>query len=126
MLAGLEDSDSAARTPTELLAMRRGKRRRDHLSRVGESLPGVHGCHMAPAPMRRDPLQSPGTGIGVRPARPAHQGPHQAARPGDIAVIDHVDLDRVSAEALVACQVVAVVNVAPSIPAAIPTSGRRS
>ena len=25
-------------------------------------------------------------------------------RPGDIAVIDHVDLDRVSAEALVACQ----------------------
>ncbi len=39
-------------------------------------------------------------------------------QPGDIAIIDHVDIDRVSAEALVACGVGAVVNVAPS------TSGR--
>jgi uncharacterized membrane-anchored protein len=39
-------------------------------------------------------------------------------RPGDVAVIDHLDLDRVSADALVACRVAAVVNVAPS------TSGR--
>jgi uncharacterized membrane-anchored protein len=39
-------------------------------------------------------------------------------RPGDIAVIDHVDLDRVSAEELVARGVAAVVNAAPS------TSGR--
>jgi uncharacterized membrane-anchored protein len=39
-------------------------------------------------------------------------------RPGDIAVIDHVDIDRVSADALVACRVAAVVNAAPS------TSGR--
>jgi uncharacterized membrane-anchored protein len=39
-------------------------------------------------------------------------------RPGDIAVIDHVDIDRVSADALVACKVGAVVNAAPS------TSGR--
>src|SRR3954452_11223604 len=39
-------------------------------------------------------------------------------RPGEIAVIDHVDLDRVSAEALVSCRVAAVVNAAPS------TSGR--
>jgi uncharacterized membrane-anchored protein len=39
-------------------------------------------------------------------------------RPGEIAVIDHVDLDRVGAEALLARQVAAVVNVAPS------TSGR--
>ncbi|HVU61742.1 MAG TPA: putative cytokinetic ring protein SteA [Mycobacteriales bacterium] len=38
--------------------------------------------------------------------------------PGDIAVIDHVDLDRVGAEALVARGVAAVINVAPS------TSGR--
>src|SRR3712207_9169712 len=36
-------------------------------------------------------------------------------RPGDIAVIDHVDIDRVSADALVACRVGAVVNAAPSI-----------
>src|SRR4051794_4251153 len=39
-------------------------------------------------------------------------------RPGDIAVIDHVDVDRVSADSLVACKVAAVVNAAPS------TSGR--
>ena len=35
-------------------------------------------------------------------------------RPGDIAVIDHVDLDRVAAEALVTCGVGGVINVAPS------------
>src|SRR3954454_16580469 len=39
-------------------------------------------------------------------------------RPGDIAVIDHIDIDRVSADSLVACKVAAVVNAAPS------TSGR--
>ena len=39
-------------------------------------------------------------------------------QPGDIAVIDHVDLDRVSAEALVACRPAAVLNAARS------TSGR--
>lgn len=39
-------------------------------------------------------------------------------RPGDIAVIDHLDLDKVSAEALVNARVAAVVNAAPS------TSGR--
>src|SRR3954452_2910050 len=39
-------------------------------------------------------------------------------QPGDIAVIDHVDIDRVSADALVGCKVAAVVNASPS------TSGR--
>src|SRR5690606_21632128 len=39
-------------------------------------------------------------------------------RPGDIAVIDHLDVDRVSAEALVACRPAAVLNAARS------TSGR--
>ncbi|MFC4914052.1 putative cytokinetic ring protein SteA [Actinomadura gamaensis] len=44
-------------------------------------------------------------------------------QPGDVAVIDHVDLDRVSAEALVSCQVGAVVNVAPSISGRYPNLG---
>lgn len=44
-------------------------------------------------------------------------------QPGEVAVIDHVDLDRVSAEALVACQVGAVVNVAPSISGRYPNLG---
>src|SRR5947209_10709361 len=44
-------------------------------------------------------------------------------RPGDIAVIDHVDLDRVAAEALVASGVAAVVNVAPSVSGRYPNLG---
>lgn len=44
-------------------------------------------------------------------------------RPGDIAVIDHMDIDRVSAEALVLARVAAVVNVAPSISGRYPNLG---
>ena len=44
-------------------------------------------------------------------------------QPGDVAVIDHVDIDRVSAEALVACEVGAVVNAAPSISGRYPNLG---
>ena len=44
-------------------------------------------------------------------------------KPGEIAVIDHVDLDRVSAEALVDCRVGAVVNVADSISGRYPNLG---
>lgn len=44
-------------------------------------------------------------------------------RPGDVAVIDHVDLDRVSAEALVRAGVAAVVNAAPSISGRYPNLG---
>jgi len=44
-------------------------------------------------------------------------------RPGDIAIIDHVDLDRVSAEALVACRPSAVVNASPSISGRYPNLG---
>ncbi|ADG88722.1 thiamin pyrophosphokinase [Thermobispora bispora] len=44
-------------------------------------------------------------------------------QPGEIAIIDHVDLDRVSAEALVACGAAAVINVAPSISGRYPNMG---
>ncbi|HEX2075874.1 MAG TPA: putative cytokinetic ring protein SteA [Geodermatophilus sp.] len=44
-------------------------------------------------------------------------------RPGDVAVIDHQDIDRVSADSLVACRVAAVVNVAPSISGRYPNLG---
>ncbi|GAA4615031.1 putative cytokinetic ring protein SteA [Saccharopolyspora hordei] len=44
-------------------------------------------------------------------------------RAGDIAVIDHVDLDRRTAEALVAAGVVGVVNAAPSISGRYPNLG---
>ncbi|KGM09146.1 putative cytokinetic ring protein SteA [Cellulomonas bogoriensis] len=60
-------------------------------------LPGLHG------PVRVDPRTKNLT---------------KRLRPGDVAVIDHLDIDRVSAEALVACRPAAVLNAARS------TSGR--
>jgi uncharacterized membrane-anchored protein len=45
--------------------------------------------------------------------------------PGDIAVIDHPDLDRVSADELIACRVAAVVNVAKSVTGRYPNLGPR-
>ena len=44
-------------------------------------------------------------------------------RPGDVAVIDHIDLDRVAAEALVLAEPAAVVNAAPSISGRYPNVG---
>ena len=44
-------------------------------------------------------------------------------RAGEIAIIDHVDIDRVSADALVSCKVAAVVNAAPSISGRYPNLG---
>jgi uncharacterized membrane-anchored protein len=43
--------------------------------------------------------------------------------PGDVAIIDHRDLDRVSADALISCQVAAVINAAPSISGRYPNMG---
>jgi uncharacterized membrane-anchored protein len=47
----------------------------------------------------------------------------QRAQPGDIAVIDHEDLDRVSAEGLIEAGVAAVVNAARSISGRYPNLG---
>lgn len=44
-------------------------------------------------------------------------------QPGDIAVIDHDDVDQVSAHALVACRPAAVVNAAPSTTGIYPNRG---
>jgi uncharacterized membrane-anchored protein len=44
-------------------------------------------------------------------------------RPGDVAVIDHLDIDRVAAETLVERQPVAVVNAAQSISGRYPNAG---
>ncbi len=45
--------------------------------------------------------------------------------PGDIAVIDHPDLDRVSADELIACRVAAVVNASKSVTGRYPNLGPR-
>ncbi|WBB81309.1 putative cytokinetic ring protein SteA [Micromonospora sp. WMMD882] len=44
-------------------------------------------------------------------------------RPGEVAVIDHVDLDRVAADSLVAVGVAAVLNVKPSVSGRYPNLG---
>jgi uncharacterized membrane-anchored protein len=45
--------------------------------------------------------------------------------PGDIAIIDHADLDRVSADELITCKVAAVVNVTKSVTGRYPNLGPR-
>ena len=44
-------------------------------------------------------------------------------QPGEIAIIDHTDLDRVAAEALVECGALAVLNASPSISGRYPNLG---
>jgi uncharacterized membrane-anchored protein len=44
-------------------------------------------------------------------------------RPGDVAVIDHVDIDRIAAEELIACGVAAVLNASPSSSGRYPNVG---
>lgn len=70
-----------------------------------------------PAPPETD---SDGRALPTGPARVDRRTKSLTKRleAGDIAVIDHIDIDRVSAEALVACQPAAVLNAAAS------TSGR--
>ncbi len=71
------------------------------------------------APLRR-PRPRPGQLGVVGPARLDRRTKDltKRLRPGDVAVIDHLDIDRVSADALVSCRVAAVVNASAS------TSGR--
>ena len=73
-------------------------------------------------PARRDRRPAPGL---TGPARVDRRTKNltKRLRPGDIAVIDHEDLDRVSAEALVACRPAAVVNAASSISGRYPNLG---
>jgi uncharacterized membrane-anchored protein len=74
------------------------------------------------ATLRRRPYGLPGIS-GV--ARLDRHTARLAGRlnPGDIAVIDHVDLDRVAAEALVAAKPAAIVNAQPSISGRYPNLG---
>jgi uncharacterized membrane-anchored protein len=70
---------------------------------------------------KRDP-ELPGV---TGPARLEHRTGSLLKRlsAGDVAVIDQVDLDRASAEALVSAGVAAIVNAAPSISGRYPTLG---
>jgi uncharacterized membrane-anchored protein len=75
-----------------------------------------------PMKHRSRPDDLPGV---VGPARMDRRTKNLSKRlcPGDIAIIDHVDLDRVSADALIRRHVAAVVNVATSISGRYPNHG---
>src|SRR5256885_13670127 len=80
--------------------------------------------HMRIGTLRRGRTQEVGPGVaGTARLDRRTKDLTKRLRPGDIAVIDHVDIDRVSAEALVRSDVAAVVNVAPSISGRYPNAG---
>lgn len=71
---------------------------------------------------RSVPPVLPGVRGTLRVERPT-KGLLARLRPGDIAVIDHVDLDRATAEAFVDAGVVAVVNAQPMVSGRYPNQG---
>ncbi|MBB6171111.1 putative membrane-anchored protein [Nocardiopsis mwathae] len=73
----------------------------------------------------RRPITDDGSAGVTAPARSDRRTKDltKRLRPGDIAIIDHVDIDRVSAEALLERGVSAVVNVATSISGRYPNLG---
>jgi len=78
-------------------------------------------------------LPDPQVAANGRSGEPTFNGPARLGkrtkrlvkglRPGDVAVIDHRDIDRVSAEDLVASGVRCVINVAPSSSGSYPNAG---
>ncbi|HEY0507124.1 MAG TPA: putative cytokinetic ring protein SteA [Blastococcus sp.] len=74
--------------------------------------------------LRRGRAQETGPGVpGIVRLDRRTKNLTKRLRPGDIAVIDHVDIDRVSADALVGCRVGAVVNAGASISGRYPNLG---
>lgn len=71
----------------------------------------------------RNPLRRPRSEAGVARVDARTKDLVNRARPGDIAFLNHEDLDRVAAEALVDAGVVAVVNAAASISGRYPNLG---
>src|SRR5262252_6010652 len=61
--------------------------------------------------------------VGVARVDPRTKVLVKRLNPGDIAIIDHADLDRVSADELIGCRVAAVVNAAKSITGRYPNLG---
>jgi uncharacterized membrane-anchored protein len=73
--------------------------------------------------VRRGKADEPPGIVGVARLDPRTKILVRRLCPGDIAIIDHADLDRVSADELIACKVAAVVNAAKSITGRYPNLG---
>jgi uncharacterized membrane-anchored protein len=87
-----------------------GLRERWRRGTSGEGLPGVHGPARSARPTAGDPAH-------------ATRALARRLEPGDVVLLDHQDLDRVSAEALAAAHPAAVVNVRPSLSGRHPARG---
>ncbi|HLS03982.1 MAG TPA: putative cytokinetic ring protein SteA [Actinomycetales bacterium] len=73
---------------------------------------------------KRDDSPAPANGdVGTARVDASTKTLVKRLEPGDIAIIDHLDIDRVSAEGLVACQPAAVLNAAPSSSGRYPNLG---
>lgn len=83
-------------------------------------VPSVRFAHV-----RRGKAEAPPGIVGVARVDPKTKVLVRRLEPGDIAVIDHADLDRVSADELIACRVAAVVNTAKSVTGRYPNLGPR-
>jgi len=75
--------------------------------------------------VRRGKADEPPGIVGVARVDPRTKILVKRLNPGDIAIIDHADLDRVSADELIDCRVAAVVNAARSITGRYPNLGPR-
>lgn len=75
-----------------------------------------------PALLARNTVDLPGV-IGIARIDKNTKRLIERVGPGDIAILDEVDLDRVTADALVEANVVAVVNASPSISGRYPNLG---
>jgi len=73
--------------------------------------------------LRRKRPAGRGTAVGRARVGKRTKDLTKRLEPGDIAIIDHVDLDRVAADGLIDAGVVAVVNAAPSISGRYPNGG---
>ncbi len=77
-----------------------------------------------PATPRRRSEPDAGPGVqGVARVDKRTKDLTKRLQPGDVAVIDHLDIDKVSAEALVACRPAAVLNARPSTSGRYPNMG---
>ena len=74
-------------------------------------------------PFRRKPASDPDHPAGIVRVDARTKKLTKRLQPGDIAVIDHTDLDRVAAEALVECRPAAVLNASPSVSGRYPNLG---
>src|SRR5215469_15876838 len=101
------------------MSMRLVVRSRGTLAGLGSmKLPSVRFPHVRPGR-----AETPPGIVGVARVDQRTKVLVKRLAPGEIAVIDHADLDRVSADELIACRVAAVVNAARSITGRYPNLG---